>query len=57
MRYPASELPRLLLGAVRAGEPGLRGLARAVPDVPAALRRRRPVPSAVWADVRRLAAA
>ncbi|MGY1601524.1 glycosyltransferase family 2 protein [Geodermatophilus sp. SYSU D00815] len=57
MRHPARELPGLLVGAARAGEPGLRGLARAVPDVPAALRRRRRVPAHVWADVRRLAGA
>jgi GT2 family glycosyltransferase len=57
MRYPASELPRLLAGAARAGEPGLRGMLRAAPDVPAALRRRRPVPAAVWTEVRRLATA
>ncbi|MGY1806804.1 glycosyltransferase family 2 protein [Blastococcus sp. SYSU D00669] len=57
MRHPARELPGLLLRAVRAGEPGLRGLARALPDLPAALRRRKPVPPAVWADVRRLAGA
>jgi len=57
MRYPAAELPGLLGNAVQAGEPGLRGLVRAVRDVPGALRRRRPVPPAVWADVRRLGAA
>jgi GT2 family glycosyltransferase len=55
MRYPAAALPGLLLQAVRAGEPGLRGLRTALPDVPAALRNRRRVPARVWADVRRLA--
>jgi GT2 family glycosyltransferase len=57
MRYPAAALPGLLLRAVRAGEPGLRGLARAARHVPAALPRRRPVPARVWDDVQRLAAA
>ncbi|WP_448627882.1 glycosyltransferase family 2 protein [Geodermatophilus sp. URMC 64] len=57
MRYPAAALPGLLLRAVRAGRPGLRGLCGALPDVPAALRRRRTVPPAVWADVQRLARA
>jgi GT2 family glycosyltransferase len=54
MRYPAAELPGLLRRAVQAGEPGRRGLARAVRDVPGALRRRQPAPPAVWAEVRRL---
>jgi len=54
MRYPATELPRLLRQAAAAGEPGRRGLVRAVRDVPGALRRRRPVPPQVWAEVRRL---
>jgi GT2 family glycosyltransferase len=55
MRYPAAALPGLLRDAARAGEPGLRGLARAARDVPGALRRRRPVPARVWDDVQRLA--
>jgi GT2 family glycosyltransferase len=55
MRHPAGQLPRVVAGAARAGRPGLTGLLRALPDVPAALRRRRRVPPAVWADVRRLA--
>jgi GT2 family glycosyltransferase len=54
MRYPAAELPRILRRAAGAGEPGMRGLARAARDVPGALRRRQPVPPAVWAEVRRL---
>ena len=41
-------------GVAAAGEPGRRGLARAARDVPGALRRRRPVPPQVWAEVRRL---
>ncbi|MBB3085376.1 glycosyltransferase family 2 protein [Geodermatophilus sabuli] len=55
MRHPLPALPGLVESAVRAGRPGLRGLLRAVPDVPAALRARRRVPDEVWADVRRLA--
>ncbi|SOC50191.1 Glycosyltransferase, GT2 family [Blastococcus aggregatus] len=55
MRLPAPEVAGLLLDAVRAGRPGLTGLARALPDVPAALRRRRPVPPRVRADLRLLA--
>jgi len=54
MRYPAAELPALLQEAAAAGEPGRRGLARAARDVPGALRRPRPVPPQVWAEVRRL---
>jgi hypothetical protein len=55
MRLPASDVAGLLLDAVRAGRPGLAGLARALPDVPAALARRRPVPPRVQADLRLLA--
>jgi GT2 family glycosyltransferase len=57
MRHPATALPGLLLDAARAGKPGLRGLALAARDVPPALRRRRPVAPADWADARRLAPA
>jgi GT2 family glycosyltransferase len=55
MRHPLPALPPLVAAAVRAGEPGRRGLLGAVPDLPAALRSRRPVPGHVWDDVRRLA--
>jgi GT2 family glycosyltransferase len=55
MRLPAGELPRAVAGALRAGRPGIEGLLRAVPDVPAALRRRRRVPDRVLADLRVLA--
>jgi GT2 family glycosyltransferase len=55
MRHPLPALPAMVGSAVRAGRPGLRGLLRAVPDVPAALRARRRVPDEVWADVRLLA--
>jgi GT2 family glycosyltransferase len=49
MRHPAPHLVRVLSDAARAGRPGLEGVLRALPDVPAALLRRRPIPS----DVRR----
>ena len=55
MRAHLSDLAGVLTGAVRAGRPGLEGLARAVPDLPAALLRRRPIPSELRADLRRLA--
>jgi GT2 family glycosyltransferase len=43
MRLPARDVARLLAEAV-AGDRGRAGLWRALPDVPAALRRRRPIP-------------
>lgn len=55
MRLPARDVAGLLGEAVRSGRPGLTGLARALPDAPAALRRRRPIPSRVHADLRLLA--
>ena len=55
MRHPAGDLARVLGAAARSGRPGLEGMARAVPDLPAALRRRRPIPPAVRADLRLLA--
>jgi hypothetical protein len=55
MRYPAADARSAVIGAVRSGRPGVEGLVRALPDVPAALRMRRPIPSTVRADVRRLA--
>ena len=54
MRRPVTDLARVLVSAVRAGRPGLEGLARAVPDLPAALRRRRPIPERVRAELRLL---
>ncbi|WP_051005024.1 glycosyltransferase family 2 protein [Blastococcus saxobsidens] len=54
MRLPAGELARTAGRAVLAGRPGIEGLLRAAPDLPAALRRRRPVPPGVLADLRRL---
>jgi GT2 family glycosyltransferase len=55
MRLPAADVARLFARAVRAGRPGREGLLRALPDVPAALRRRWPIPAHVRADLRRLA--
>ncbi|MDK3256477.1 glycosyltransferase family 2 protein [Blastococcus capsensis] len=54
MRLPAGELVRTTGRAVLAGRPGIEGLLRAAPDLPAALRRRRPVPPGVLADLHRL---
>jgi GT2 family glycosyltransferase len=55
MRLPARDAVATLLAAVRDGRRGWEGLARALPDVPAALRRRRPIPERVRADLRLLA--
>ena len=56
MRLPAGDVARTAGRAVLAGRPGVEGLLRAVPDLPAALRRRRQVPAGVLADLRLLAA-
>jgi GT2 family glycosyltransferase len=56
MRLPVADLARVLASAVRSGRPGLEGLARAVPDLPGALRRRRPIPDPVREQLRLLAA-
>ena len=55
MRLPAGEVVRTARRALRAGRPGVEGVLRALPDVPAALRRRRSVPDRVLADLRVLA--
>ena len=55
MRRPAGDVARLLGQAIGSGRPGREGLLRALPDLPAALRRRRPIPPGVRADLRRLA--
>jgi GT2 family glycosyltransferase len=55
MRLPAPDVARLFAGALRSGRPGREGLLRALPDAPAALRRRRPIPPRVRTDLRRLA--
>jgi GT2 family glycosyltransferase len=54
MRLPWRDVAPLLATAIRSGR-GLQGLLRALPDVPAALRRRRPIPARVRADLRLLA--
>jgi GT2 family glycosyltransferase len=56
MRMPWRDVAAQLAGAVRTRR-GLQGLCRALPDVPAAMRRRRPVPAAVLSDLRLLAGA
>jgi GT2 family glycosyltransferase len=55
MRYPLPDLAGQLLRAARAGRPGWRGLAGALPRVPAAVRRRRVLPPQVMDGVRELA--
>ncbi len=55
MRLPAPAVAGLVGDAVLAGRPGLTGLARALPDVPGALRSRRPIPPRVRSDLRLLA--
>jgi hypothetical protein len=55
MRRPAPEIARVVLQALRSGAPERRGLLRALPDVPAALRARRPVPPEVREQIRVLA--
>jgi GT2 family glycosyltransferase len=54
MRYPLRDLAGQLVRALRAGRPGRRGLAGALPRVPAALRRRRVLPASVMTGVREL---
>jgi GT2 family glycosyltransferase len=54
MRLPAGDVARLLVTALRSGRPGREGLVRALPDVPAALRRRRPISARLRADLDRL---
>jgi GT2 family glycosyltransferase len=55
MRAHVPDLAALLGDAVRAGRPGIEGLVRAVPDLPAALRHRRPIPAHVRTGLRLLA--
>jgi GT2 family glycosyltransferase len=55
MRYPTGDVARQLRRVLRAGRPGWRGLAGALPRVPAALRRRRVLPAEVMRGVRGLA--
>ena len=55
MRYPIPDLVGQLVRAARAGLPGWRGLAGALPRVPAAVRRRRVLPWHVMDGVQELA--
>ncbi|MGY5890164.1 glycosyltransferase [Geodermatophilus arenarius] len=55
MRLPLRDVARTVGAALRAGAPGRQGLRRALPDLPAALRRRRRLPAHVLADLRLLA--
>jgi GT2 family glycosyltransferase len=55
MRLPALDVARTAGRAARAGRPGVEGLLRALPDAPAALRRRETVPPSVQAGLRVLA--
>jgi GT2 family glycosyltransferase len=55
MRHPAADVAGVLVRALRSGRPGREGLLRAVPDLVAALRRRRPLPPEVREAVRLLA--
>jgi hypothetical protein len=52
MRRPLGDLARLCVRALRIGRPGRAGLVRGLRDVPAALRRRRPVPDWLAAELR-----
>ncbi|SDC74194.1 Glycosyltransferase, GT2 family [Geodermatophilus telluris] len=56
LRLPLREVAGTVAAALRTGAPERRGLWRALPDLPAALRRRRRLPGPVLADRRRLAA-
>ncbi|WP_369253249.1 glycosyltransferase [Geodermatophilus amargosae] len=55
MRLPVRDVVRTVITALQGGAPGRRGLRRALPDLPAALRRRRRLPPQVLADLRLLA--
>ncbi|MGY1771105.1 glycosyltransferase family 2 protein [Blastococcus sp. SYSU D00813] len=54
MRLPAGDVARVALAALRAGTAERRGLVRALPEVPRALRRRRRAPEPVLAKRRLL---
>ncbi len=55
MRLPAADVARVTARAAWSGRCGRQGLLRALPEIPAALRHRRPIPPRVRADRRRLA--
>jgi GT2 family glycosyltransferase len=57
MRLPARDVARTVRDALADGDPGRAGLRAALPDLAAALRRRRVVPPWVLADLHRLRAA
>jgi GT2 family glycosyltransferase len=54
MRYPLRDLAGQVVRALRAGRPGRNGVVGALPRVPAALRRRRVLPTSVMTGVREL---
>jgi GT2 family glycosyltransferase len=54
MRLPGPDVARTLRSALAAGAPGRAGVRGALPDLGAALRRRRVVPRRVLAELRRL---
>jgi GT2 family glycosyltransferase len=55
MRRPAPEVTQMVLDALRSGAPERRAILRALPDVPAALSARRPLPPGVREQLRVLA--
>jgi GT2 family glycosyltransferase len=55
MRAHLRDLAGVLATALRAGRPGIEGLLHAVPDLPAAVLRRRPIPAHVRTGLARLA--
>jgi GT2 family glycosyltransferase len=55
MRAHLPDLAGVLTTAVRSGRPGIEGLLHAVPDLPAAVLRRRPIPAHVRTGLARLA--
>ena len=55
MRAHLPDLACVLTTAVRSGRPGIEGLLHAVPDLPAAVLRRRPIPAHVRTGLARLA--
>jgi GT2 family glycosyltransferase len=54
MRLPGTDVARAVRHALAAGAPGRAGIRGALPDLAAAVRRRRVVPRRVLADLRRL---
>jgi hypothetical protein len=54
MRLPVGDVVGTVVEAVQSGRPGIEGLVRAVPDVPAGLHLRRRIPGHVRAQLRLL---